>query len=100
MIWSGLAGWGVVWGTDRDRINIRWPDFASSLRQESRGASGENNASPRNAISSFASRQIHSEVNLDMAFLTQQTVGRGGVWPGEGLGFCGAPTAAPRVLSE
>lgn len=34
-------------------------------------AGRENNTSVRNAISRFASHQIHSEVSLDMAFLTQ-----------------------------
>lgn len=48
----------------------------------------EHNASHRNAMSSFASPQIHSEVNLDMASLTQSG--------GPGLGVvCGAPTSAP-----
>lgn len=40
-------------------------------------ASRENNTSLRSAISSFASHQIHSEVNLDMAFLTQHKGGGG-----------------------
>lgn len=53
----------------------------------------EHNASHRNAISSFASPQIHSEVNLDMASLSQSG--------GPGLGVvCGAPTSAPQFLSE
>lgn len=56
-------------------------DLASSLRQESRGAS------LRNAISSFASHRVHSEVNLDMAFLAQP---KGVSGPGRGWGLWGA----------
>lgn len=76
-------------GRYRDGIYSRWPGFASSTRQDSRGPGG-NNASHRNAVSRFASHQIHSEVNLDMASLTQS----GGAWPG-GAHFC-----PPQFLSE
>lgn len=74
-------------GRYRDGIYSRWPGFASSTRQDSRGPRG-NNASHRNAVSRFASHQIHSEVNLDMASLTQS----GGARPG-GAHFCPPPSS-------
>lgn len=74
-------------GRYRDGIYSRWPGFASSTHQDSRGPGG-NNASHRNTVSRFASHQIHSEVNLDMASLTQS----GGAWPG-GAHFCPPPSS-------
>lgn len=73
-------------GSDGDRINMGWQDCDSSVHKEPR-VRNENSASLRDAISSFASHQIHSEVKLDTAFLTQQR--------GPGLGGMGRSQGHP-----